>query len=107
MMYAIISGILFGISMILLKYFISFSFPDIFFNIFSYLTAVLFGIAFIMFQLNLRKNDLGTTNALCTCTLTIVSVFLAVLFFKESFDLKDIIGTLIIIISIILLALKK
>jgi len=107
MMYALLGGIMFGISTIILKYFVVLSFPAILLNIFTYLFLIFTGAGFMLLQLSLKKSNASVANAVCTSLTTVTPILLAITFFGDSINLNQTIGIILILFSIGLIILKK
>ena len=107
MMYALLGGIMFGISTIILKYFVVLSFPAILLNVFTYLFLIFTGAGFMLLQLSLKKSNASVANAVCTSLTTVTPILLAITFFGDSINLNQTIGIILILFSIGLIILKK
>lgn len=103
MIRAILSGLFFGVSIIILKFFVNLSLPGIFLDLFFYLGGFFGLVGFLLFQMNLKKMSSGVTNMIVTSIATIIPVASAVLIFQEALTIQEIIGIIIIALSIFLL----
>ena len=107
MIYAIIAGILFGICPLLLKFYITLSFPAIMYNVFSYAFIACSVVGFFSFQINMREMGSSITNAIVTSISTILPVIIAILLFQEIFSIIEAIGIVFIVAAILLVLFKK
>jgi len=106
MIFALLSGVLIGTAIVLLKYLVPLSYPDVILNVYSYITLICAMVGFWAMQYNMKKEGSGITNATINSVTTVFPIIIAVLFFAEKISLGKFVGIATIVIAIILLIKK-